>query len=49
MRSSACESAWQSAWQLNTRTGKKFDEIIDDIRPFIVPNAQLTGREESHE
>lgn len=27
--------AWQEAWQLNIATGKPFDEIIDDLRPFV--------------
>lgn len=30
---------WADAWKLNTTTGKPFDEIIDDMRPFMVPNA----------
>lgn len=30
---------WADAWKLNTTTGKPFDEIIDDLRPFMVPNA----------
>lgn len=29
---------WAAAWKLNTTTGKPFDEIIDDMRPFMVPN-----------
>ena len=39
--------AWQSAWQLNTATGKPFDEIIDDLRPFVAPNEPAKGRAES--
>ena len=36
---------WADVWKLNTTTGKPFDEIIDDMRPFMVPNApKLTGR-----
>ena len=31
---------WADAWKLNTTTGKPFDEIIDDMRPFMVPNKQ---------
>lgn len=27
--------AWQEAWQLNISTDKKFDEIIDDLKPFV--------------
>lgn len=30
---------WRDAWVLNTRTGKPFDEIVDDLRPFLRPNA----------
>jgi len=30
---------WADAWKLNTTTGKPFDEIIDDMRPCMVPNA----------
>lgn len=30
---------WADAWKLNTTTGKPFDEIIDNMRPFMVPNA----------
>lgn len=29
--------AWADAWQLNLTTGKPFDEIIDDLRPFVRP------------
>lgn len=29
---------WAAAWELNLKTGKPFDEIIDDMRPFMVPN-----------
>jgi hypothetical protein len=29
---------WADAWKLNTTTGKPFDEIIDDMRQFMVPN-----------
>jgi hypothetical protein len=32
--------AWQEAWQLNISTGKKFDEIIDDLKPFVRPNLE---------
>jgi hypothetical protein len=28
---------WADAWKLNTTTGKPFDEIIDDLRPFMTP------------
>ena len=34
---------WADAWKLNLSTGKPFDEIIDDMRPFMVPNAELRG------
>lgn len=26
---------WAEAWKLNLTTGKPFDEIIDDMRPFM--------------
>lgn len=29
---------WAEAWQLNLTTGKPFDEIIDNLRPFMMPN-----------
>lgn len=38
--------AWQEAWQLNISTGKRFDEIIDELKPFVRLNAKLTGREQ---
>lgn len=28
---------WADAWKLNISTGKPFDEIIDDLRPFVRP------------
>jgi len=28
---------WADAWKLNISTGKSFDEIIDDLRPFVRP------------
>ena len=34
---------WADAWILNTSTGKPFDEIVDNLRPFMVPNAELRG------
>lgn len=34
---------WAAAWELNIKTGKPFDAIIDDMRPFMVPNAEITG------
>ena len=30
---------WAAAWDLNLKTGKPFDEIIDDMRPFMGHNA----------
>jgi hypothetical protein len=30
--------AWAAAWELNITTGKPFDEIIDNMRPFVMPN-----------
>ena len=29
---------WTDAWKLNLSTGKPFDEIIDNMRPFIFPS-----------
>lgn len=26
---------WSAAWELNQATGKPFDEIIDNMRPFV--------------
>ena len=26
---------WSAAWELNITTGKPFDEIIDNMRPFV--------------
>lgn len=26
---------WSAAWELNVATGKPFDEIIDNMRPFV--------------
>ena len=26
---------WSAAWELNVTTGKPFDEIIDNMRPFV--------------
>lgn len=28
---------WADVWKLNISTGKPFDEIIDDLRPFTSP------------
>lgn len=33
--------AWQDAWQLNISTGKKFDEIIDELKPLVRPSVEL--------
>lgn len=27
---------WEYAWKLNVQTGKPFDEIIDNLRPFMM-------------
>lgn len=35
--------AWAAAWELNIKTGKPFDQIIDEMRPFVMPNAALSG------
>lgn len=43
---------WAAAWEINITTGKPFDEIIDNMRPFMMPNAPdqpQNRREESHE
>lgn len=32
---------WADAWELNIRTGKPFDDIVDDLRPFLRPNASV--------
>ena len=29
---------WAEAWKLNISTGKPFDEIVDNLRPFMTPN-----------
>lgn len=34
---------WAEAWALNISTGKPFDEIIDNLRPFMTPNAKVSG------
>ena len=36
---------WADAWKLNISTGKPFDEIIDNLRPFMGPNVQVEGAE----
>lgn len=33
---------WKAAWALNLETGKPFDQIIDEMRPFMRPNAALS-------
>ena len=30
---------WADVWKLNISTGKPFDEIIDNLRPFMMPGA----------
>jgi hypothetical protein len=37
---------WADAYQLNISTGKKFDEIIDELKPFLRPTSLLTGVKE---
>lgn len=32
--------AWKDAWELNIKTGKPFDEIIDELRAFVRPTEQ---------
>ena len=34
---------WADAWKLNTTTGKPFDEIIDDLKPFIIGECSDRG------
>lgn len=29
---------WKDAWELSISTGKPFDDIIDDVRPFLRPD-----------
>ena len=36
---------WASAWDLNTATGKPFDEIIDDMRSFMMLNVHDANAE----
>ena len=30
---------WAAAWEVNMKTGKPFDEIIDNMRPFMCPKS----------
>ena len=32
---------WKDAWKLNVSTGKPFDEIIDDLRPFMLGSKEI--------
>jgi len=32
---------WAAAWEINTSTGKPFDEIIDNMRPFMLPTSDM--------
>jgi hypothetical protein len=34
---------FQTAWLLNRKTGKPFDEIIDDLKPFVRPTLKATS------
>ena len=34
---------WAEAWNLNITTGKPFDEIIDDMRPFLMLSSKPEG------
>ncbi len=36
---------WAEAWALNISTGKPFDEIIDNLKPFMTPNVKSEGAE----
>ena len=31
---------WAAAWKTNIETGKPFDDIIDDLRPFMFPQGR---------
>jgi hypothetical protein len=33
---------WADAWALSISTGKGFDGIVDDLRPFLQPNLETT-------
>jgi len=35
---------WADAWRLNISTGKAFDEIIDDLRPFVRTEIVVAGK-----
>lgn len=37
---------WLNAWEMSIRTGKPFDEIIDNLRSFIEPNGSDTPSSE---
>jgi len=37
---------WADAWKLNISTGKAFDEIIDDLRPFVRTKTEVAGKGE---
>ena len=32
---------WKDAWLLNQTTGKPFDKIIDDLRPFMLCSKEI--------
>jgi hypothetical protein len=38
---------WADAWKLNISTGKPFDEVVDDLRPFLRPNVRGKLRAEA--
>ena len=35
---------WGDAWRLNLKTGKGFDEIIDNLRVFLRPSDKPKGK-----
>jgi hypothetical protein len=32
---------WQDAWESSVSTGKRFDKIIDELKPFVRPNVKM--------
>lgn len=33
---------WNQAWATNVTTNKPFDEIIDDLRPLVMPKQEVS-------
>lgn len=42
-----CEHVPQDAFVLNRRTGKPFDEIVDDLKPFLRLNVAVKPRRQA--